>query len=95
MGITNFLPHLPGGRPDSFHHSFLALGWAGKRVPVNGAGILWQCAADNAADYLRDNYLPALSQLAKLLSYLRSVCKWQMVIFLDGQENPAKAPARN
>ena len=77
MGIHNFLPHLPGGSKDSFHHSFHDLGWSGKSVPVDAAGILWQFAAapENAEDYLRGNYLPALSQLAKFLRYLRSVCK--------------------
>ena len=83
MGINNFLSHLPGGSTDSFHHSFLALGWAGKSVPIDAAGILWQCAAENAEDCLRHNYLPALSQLAKFLCYLRSICEWQMVLYFD------------
>ena len=63
MGINDFLPHLPGGRRDEYYHSFYNLiEMRDQVVPVDAASALWQFAAKHAWDYLRDNYLPALTE---------------------------------
>ena len=92
MGISDLLPHLPGGGKNNYHHSFLKLGFEGKVVPFDAAGALWQFASHHAWDYLRGNYTPALNEWGNLLVYLRSICKWKLVVYLDGSENIHKTP---
>ena len=78
---------MPGGGKNNYHHSFLKLGFEGKVVPFDAAGALWQFASHHAWDYLRGNYTPALNEWGNLLVYLRSICKWKLVVYLDGSEN--------
>ena len=75
MGISDLLPCLPGGGPNSYHHWFYESGLGVKKeVPLDAAGSLWQYAASHAADFLRGNYDPALVEWTCLLNYLRSIC---------------------
>ncbi|KAL7537898.1 hypothetical protein ACHAXR_008148 [Thalassiosira sp. AJA248-18] len=90
MGISDLLPHLPGGK--HFHHSFYSLGREGRVVPIDAAGALFQFATYSAHDFLREIYQPALRQWARFLIYLRSICGWNMIIYLDGMENVHKEP---
>ena len=91
MGINNLLPNLPGGRSCSFRHSFYGLGMSGDVVPLDAAGALWQFAASNAHDFLRGNYKPSLREWVRFLHYHRSICKWRLVVYFDGRENPDKS----
>ena len=89
MGIHDLLPHLPGG--DYYHHSFFGSRLKEeKAVPVDAASAIWQFAFATAPDYLRGNHLPALGLWARLLNYLRSICQWRLVVYLDGRENVHK-----
>ena len=90
MGVLDLLPRLPGGK--RYHHSFYGLKWSGRAVPIDAASALFQFAAYNAANFLRGNHKPALIQWAKFLVYLRSMCGWNMIIYMDGMENVDKEP---
>ncbi|KAL7530261.1 hypothetical protein ACHAXR_003394, partial [Thalassiosira sp. AJA248-18] len=61
-------------------------------VPFDAAGALWQCAAAHAPDFLRGNHDPALAEWTVLLNYLRSVCNWRLVVYMDGMDNHHKQP---
>ena len=90
MGINDLLPHLPGGERNKYLHSFYNLGYKNKIVPFDAASALWQFAAKHPNDYLRGNHDPALLEWARFLVYLRSICGWELVVFMDGMENEAK-----
>ena len=92
MGVHDLLPHLPGGGKSNYKHSFMRLGLEGKIVPFDAAGALWQFAAHHPWDYLRGNHIPALTDWAHLLVYLRSFCEWELVVCMDGSENVHKTP---
>ena len=92
MGIKDLLPHLPGGA--QYHHSFMSLGLKGKIVPIDAAGALYQFAASYPADFLNNNHQPSLILWARWLVFLRSICGWKMIIYMDGMENDAKEPAK-
>lgn len=92
MGIKNILPHLPGGSTSQTKYSFYDCALNDQSVvPIDAAGLIWQCANRNSVDYLRGNYLPALSDFTKLLNNLRSICGWNMILYMDGRSNPYKA----
>ena len=63
----------------------------GKVVPVDTAGLLWQCAAKHATDFLNGNYMPALIMYANQLNFLRSICRWRPCLYIDGKPNPNKS----
>jgi hypothetical protein len=88
MGIKDILPHLPGG--DKFYHSFYscALVRDQAEVPIDAAGLLWQCANNHADDYLKGNYHPALTDFAKKLNDISCNCKWKLILIMDGRSNP-------
>ena len=90
MGINNLLPHLPGG--DRYFHSFYDLKIGGRAVVLDAAGALWQFAATHARDHLGGNYDPAMVEWGHFLNYLRSLCGWELWVFMDGRENPHKGP---
>ena len=92
MGIHDLMPHLPGGGRDEYYYSFFDLKMDGNAVPFDAASALWQFAAHHAYDYLRGNHTPALQEWACFLNYLRSVCGWKLIIYMDGMENLAKVP---
>ena len=90
MGIHGLLPLLPGGK--SYLHSFFASFLRSQeQVPFDAAGALWQFAAMHAADHLRGNHEPALGEFARFINYLRSICQWKLVVYMDGRENVHKA----
>ena len=64
---------------------------SGDVVPLDAAGALWQFAASNAHDFLRGNYKPSLREWVRFLHYHRSICKWRLVVYFDGRENPDKS----
>ena len=73
MGIEDRLPHLPGGK--QWCHDFYQLRWKNKTVPIDAAGLLFQCAAKHAKDYLEGNYTPALIEFSRHLKFCaQSVC---------------------
>ena len=92
MGINDLLKHLPGSAMSSRRHSFFNLQLKGHVVPFVAAGPLWQFASSHAADFLRGNHIPALIKWTRFLSHLRSICKWQLRVFMDGMDNVHKAP---
>ena len=93
MGINDLLPYLPGGRRNEYYHSFYNLiEMRDQVVPVDAASALWQFAAKHAWDYLRGNYLPELTEWAHFLNYLRSICRWDFRVSMDGMENMHKRP---
>lgn len=88
MGIKDFLQHLPGGK--CYYQDFYNLNMEGKDVPIDAAGLAWQCAAKHAKDYVEGNHLPALIEFARQLNFLRSICRWNCRLFFDGMNNPNK-----
>ena len=92
MGINNILPHLPGGSRTQKCYSFhdCSLLASQSVVIIDAAGPLWQCAYNNADDYLRGNLHPALSDWSKLLNHLRSICRVNLFVIMDGRSNPDK-----
>ena len=90
MGINDLLCHLPGGKENRYRHSFYDLGLNSEVVPFNAASALWQFAARHASDHLRGIHMPALTEWAHLLNYLRSICRWNLRIYMDGRENGEK-----
>mmetsp|Transcript_23314 Transcript_23314/g.55028 ORF Transcript_23314/g.55028 Transcript_23314/m.55028 type:complete len:627 (-) Transcript_23314:557-2437(-) len=88
MGINDLLSRLPGG--SEYNYSFFELGWRGKTVHIDAAGALFECAAAFASDFISGNHTPALVVWARKLVYLRSICGWNMVVYMDGRTNPAK-----
>ena len=92
MGINDLLKHLPGGGSSDYRHSFYDLNMEGEVVPLDAASALWQFAANHAWDHLHGNHNPALSEWAHFLVYLRSICRWKLVVFMDGMENEHKQP---
>jgi len=59
-------------------------------VPIDAAGLLWQCALMHSSEYLSGNLLPALIEWTQHLNYFRSICQWKMRLYLDGMNNPHK-----
>ena len=92
MGINDLLPHLLGGGRHEYCHSFYHLGMKNYAVPFDAASALWQFAAKHAWDYLRGNHTPALIEWAHFLNYLRSICRWDLRVYMDGMENVEKRP---
>ena len=90
MGIEDRLPHLPGGK--QWCHDFYQLRWKNKTVPIDAAGLLFQCAAKHAKDYLKEepNYIPALIEFSHHLNFLRSICLWDGMLYFDGMNNNEK-----
>ena len=64
----------------------------GHVVPFDAASALWQFAAKHAWEYLRGNHTPALIEWAHFLNYLRSICRWDLRVYMDGMENVEKRP---
>ena len=92
MGIKDLLPRLPGGTgPGCKCISFYDLVPTAP-VALDAAGALWQHAFHHSADFLRGNHLPSLTEWARLLVYLRSICGWKLVVYFDGRDNPHKDP---
>ena len=92
MGIKDILRHLPGGGPECYHHSFYESQLKEEiAIPFDAAGALWQFAASHAAGYLRGNHTPSLVEWTRLLNYLRSICKWRLIVYMDGRENVHKS----
>ena len=71
MGIFDLLPHLTGGK--CYHQDFYELQMGKNVVPMDAAGLLWQCALIHATEFLRGNLLPALIERAQHLNYFRSI----------------------
>eukprot|EP00579_Thalassiosira_antarctica_P026370 CAMPEP_0202019332 /NCGR_PEP_ID=MMETSP0905-20130828/41723_1 /ASSEMBLY_ACC=CAM_ASM_000554 /TAXON_ID=420261 /ORGANISM="Thalassiosira antarctica, Strain CCMP982" /LENGTH=145 /DNA_ID=CAMNT_0048580571 /DNA_START=115 /DNA_END=549 /DNA_ORIENTATION=+ len=92
MGINDLLPHLPGGGRHEYCHSFYHLEMKGHVVPFDATSTLWQFAAKHAWDYLCGNHTPALIEWAHFLNYLRSICCWDLRVYMDGMENVEKRP---
>ena len=94
MGICDLLQHLKGG--DEYFHSFYDAGnqlhLEGKVVPIDAASALWQFAARHGYDFLHGNFIPALSEWAHWVHHLRSICRWELKVIMDGRENKDKAP---
>ncbi|KAK1737402.1 hypothetical protein QTG54_011688 [Skeletonema marinoi] len=88
MGISDLLPHLPGGK--SYLQDFYELRMEQNAVPIDAAGLLWQCALMHSSEYLSGNLLPALIEWTQHLNYFRSICQWKMRLYLDGMNNPHK-----
>ena len=89
MGVKGLLQLLPGGNT-YLHDDLYKLALEGKEVPIDAAGLLWQCAAKHASDYLRGNHMPALIEFAHHLNFLRSICRWRIRLYFDGTNNPNK-----
>ena len=53
---------------------------------------MFQFAAKHASDYLSGNLTPALVEWSRFLNYARSICKWNLVVIMDGLDNVHKAP---
>ena len=64
----------------------------GHTVPFDAAGALWQFAARHPHDFLRGNHTPSLIEWARLLNYLRCICEWKLIVYVNGMENIHKAP---
>ena len=47
-------------------------------VPIDAVGVLWQCAAKHASDFLSGNPFPELIMFAHHINFLRSICRWQI-----------------
>eukprot|EP00986_Skeletonema_menzelii_P005570 scaffold2080_cov121-Skeletonema_menzelii.AAC.2 len=88
MGIEDLLPHLPGGK--KWRHDFYRLGWKNEVVPIDAAGLLWQCAAKHSRDFLDGNIVPALIEFSHHLNFKRSICRWECMLFFDGMNNKEK-----
>lgn len=88
MGGNDLLPHLPGGK--HYIQDFYKLNFKKKVVPIDAAGLLWQCAAKHAEDYLQGNLLPALIEFAHHLNFFKSICGWNIKLYFDGMPNPNK-----
>ena len=73
-------------------HSFIRLNFRNQKVPVDAGSLLWQCAAEQASEYLGGNYRPALKQLQDILLYWKNICQWDAELIFDGRPNPCKAP---
>jgi len=92
MGINDLLPRLPGGGPKDYKHSFYGALAKQTTVPLDAASALFQFAARHASDYLSGNLTPALVEWSRFLNYIRSICKWKLVVIMDGLDNMHKAP---
>lgn len=95
MGIPNILlPLLPCGDKTLIRCYFYESQLSGQTVvPIDAASQLWQCQCANhhADDYFRHNYAPALSDMVKILNNYRSICGWNMLLFMNSRANPHKA----
>ena len=85
MGIRNPLCLLPGG--GKYRQSFFGSEFRQQdAVSFDAAGALWQFAAMNAADFLRGNDTPALTEWTRFLNYIRSICGYKLVVYIDGRK---------
>lgn len=92
MGINNFLGHFSDSRPYMYHHLFYEMDLRGEVIRVDAAGALWQFDAAHAADFLRGIHIPALTEWVRFFNFLCLIYIWKLFMFMDGIDNPDKAP---
>jgi hypothetical protein len=82
MGIKGLLMHLPGGiMPQK---GFSGLNLRGKRVVIDAAGPLHECARNHASSFVDGNFVPALVEFYRILFYFTTILKAVPFIVFDG-----------